>query len=340
MFSLTANFYWVANLGESSASIVEQSAQGAEFISAAMDQLWVDVIGGGLYVSIANLGILFAVGTLIIWVVQTFGALLYQEDWRGFDQIIWPIVIVILLSNQAAVLATSTLQLRSILNGVNQSLLEQTSASIRLSEAYQQVMEESAAEDAVRAILSQCSGLADPQQQRQCFQQKVEQAEEVASQVEQPTGLLDRIIDSTFGPEAVAFMNTNIFQISVKGLLISLSIAFQWIVEISWLLTALLGPLAVGGSLLPVGQKAIWAWLAGFFSVAMVKLSFNIISGLVATLIVKAEQNDPLIFAFAVGLLSPILAVVLASGAGLAVFNSLSSLAKFGLEYFLPLKKS
>ncbi|MCT7997474.1 hypothetical protein [Laspinema olomoucense] len=156
----------------------------------------------------------------------------------------------------------------------------------------------------------------------------------------QPTGLLDRIIDSTFGSDAVAFMNTNIFQIAVKGLLISLSIAFQWIVEISWLLTALLGPLAVGGSLLPVGQKAIWAWLSGFFSVAMVKLSFNIISGLVATLIVKAEQNDPLIFAFAVGLLSPILAVILASGAGMAVFNSLSSLAKFGLEYFFPLKKS
>ncbi|MCT7996217.1 hypothetical protein [Laspinema olomoucense] len=187
MFSLTANFYWIANLGQSSASIIEQSAQGAEFISAAMDQLWMDVIGGGLYVSIANLGILFAVGTLMIWVVQTFGALLYQEDWRGFDQIIWPIVIVILLSNQAAVLSTTTLQLRSILNGVNQSLLEQTSASIRLSEAYQQVMEESAAEDAVRAILSQCSGLADPQQQRQCFEQKVEQAEDIAAQVEQPT---------------------------------------------------------------------------------------------------------------------------------------------------------
>jgi hypothetical protein len=62
------------------------------------------------------------------------------------------------------------------------------------------------------------------------------------------------------------------------------------------LLTALLGPLAVGGSLLPVGQKAIFAWLTGFFSVGMIKLCFNIISGLVATMVLNADNNDPMIF--------------------------------------------
>ncbi len=58
---------------------------------------------------------------------------------------------------------------------------------------------------------------------------------------------------------------------SRRGWLFALAIAFQWIIEVCMLLTALLGPLAVGGSLLPVGQKAIFAWLTGFFSVGMIK---------------------------------------------------------------------
>ncbi|MEQ8385670.1 MAG: hypothetical protein RH949_25265 [Coleofasciculus sp. A1-SPW-01] len=102
------------------------------------------------------------------------------------------------------------------------------------------------------------------------------------------------------------------------------------------LLTGLLGPLAVGGSLLPVGNKAIFAWLTGFFSVGMVKLSFNIINGLVAVMVLNAGDSDPMIFAFATGLISPLLSLALAAGGGMAVFNSLSTLATFGLGRLLP----
>jgi hypothetical protein len=70
----------------------------------------------------------------------------------------------------------------------------------------------------------------------------------------------------------------------------------------------------------------------------MVKLSFNIISGLVATLVLNAGQNDPMIFAFATGLLSPILSLTLAAGGGMAVFNGLSSVASFGVRSIVPIK--
>jgi hypothetical protein len=123
---------------------------------------------------------------------------------------------------------------------------------------------------------------------------------------------------------------------AVRGWLLAFGIAFQWIVEVSMLLTGLLGPLAVGGTLLPVGQKAIFAWLTGFFSIGIVKLSFNIICGLVATMVVKAGNNDPMIFAFATGILAPILSLLLATGGGMAVFNSLSSMATFGVGRLLP----
>ena len=64
----------------------------------------------------------------------------------------------------------------------------------------------------------------------------------------------------------------------------------------------------------------------------MVKLSFNIISGLVATLVMNADNNDPMIFAFAIGILAPVLSVVLAVGGGMAVLRSFSSIASLGLS--------
>ncbi len=64
----------------------------------------------------------------------------------------------------------------------------------------------------------------------------------------------------------------------------------------------------------------------------MVKLCFNIISGLVATLVMNADNNDPMIFAFAIGILAPILSVVLAVGGGMAVLSSFSSISSLGLS--------
>ncbi len=67
--------------GESASKITEDGAAASEAIATAMDQLWQDVIGAGgvggagLYGAIANLGLLFAVGTLLIWVVQSAKAL-------------------------------------------------------------------------------------------------------------------------------------------------------------------------------------------------------------------------------------------------------------------------
>ena len=117
------------------------------------------------------------------------------------------------------------------------------------------------------------------------------------------------------------------FQTVTRGILMALYIAFQWLIEASTLLTATLGPLAVGGSLLPVGSKPLFAWLTGFFSLAIAKLSFNILSGLVSLAVLNAGDAHPLIAPFFLGLLAPILSLALASGGGMAVFGALTSTA-------------
>lgn len=317
-------------VGEAASKITQDSAAASEAIATAMDGLWNDVLTGGLYAAIARLGVFFAVGTLLIFMVQWTKQMVDGDSSKAFTDIIWPIVVIFLLANNGAVLASGTRGLREIINQTNQTLLTSTSNSIRLQEAYQQVMQQTGAESAVRGLIQQCNAVADPQQQTECLDNAARQAEEIAAQT---NGKKEGWFPD-FGLSE--FLSTNVFQLAVRGWLIAFGIAFQWLIEISLLLTALFGPLAIGGSLLPVGQKAIFAWLVGFFSVGMVKLSFNIISGLVATLVLNADANDPLIFAFATGLLAPILSLAIATGGGMTVFNSLSTVGTFGLSNLLP----
>lgn len=314
-----------ANPGQAASTITEDGVAASQAVAQSMDKLWEDVLNGGLYSAIANLGIFFAVGTLLIFIVQWTKEMIDGDSSKGFTEVIWTIVVIVLLANNGQPLATATKGLRTIINQTNQTLLTSTSASIQLQEAYQQVMLKTGKGDAIQSLINQCNTIADPTQQAECLQNASQQAKQIESQLDN-----DNRPDWLKGVSD--FFNTNIFQLAVRGWLFALAIAFQWIVEVCLLLTALLGPLAVGGSLLPVGQKAIFAWLTGFFSVGMIKLCFNIISGLVSTMVLNSDNNDPMIFAFAIGILAPILSVVLAAGGGMAIFRSFSSITSMGLS--------
>jgi hypothetical protein len=318
----------VPNPGEAASTITEDGIAASEAVAKSIDKLWDDVLQGGLYSAIANLGIFFAVGTLLIFIVQWTKEMIDGDSSKGFTELIWTIVVIALLANNGQPLAIATKGLRTVINQTNQTLLASTSASIQLQEAYQQIMLKTGKGDAIQSLVNQCNAIADPTQQAECLQNAAAQAKDIEADLDQDNR-----------PEWVKsisdFFNTNIFQLAVRGWLFALAIAFQWIIEVCMLLTALLGPLAVGGSLLPVGQKAIFAWLTGFFSVGMIKLCFNIISGLVATMVLNADNNDPMIFAFAIGILAPILSVLLAAGGGMAVFRSFSSIASFGVSNFV-----
>jgi hypothetical protein len=103
--------------------------------------------------------------------------------------------------------------------------------------------------------------------------------------------------------------------------------AFANIIEASLLLTAVSGPIAVAGSLLPIGTRPLWAWLTGLFSLGMAKIYYNIVVGIIATVIVRAQAENESDFGFVVllSILAPVLAVALAAGGGFAVYRALSN---------------
>ncbi|HBL12326.1 MAG TPA: hypothetical protein DD379_13140 [Cyanobacteria bacterium UBA11162] len=318
----------LADTSQTASKILEEGILAQSSIASAMDNLWNEVLGGGLYLAIANLGTFFAVGTLVIFIVQWGQAIADSGDYKPLTEIIWPILVIALLSNNGTALAEATKGLRGIINQTNQTLLATVSASVSLQEAYQMVAGEVGAQSAIESLASNCKTIADPVEQQNCLTEAATQAQDLAQGLQTPPSSgFSKFVQGLQDPVGAGISAiSSTIQLALRGWLMAFGIAFQWVVEISLLLTGLLGPLAVGLTLMPVGSKAIYAWLIGFFTVGMVKINFNIISGLVATMVVNAGANDPMIFAFATGLISPILALGLAAGGGMAILNSIPSI--------------
>ena len=102
------------------------------------------------------------------------------------------------------------------------------------------------------------------------------------------------------------------------------------IVEATLLLTALLGPLAVATTLLPVGAKPIFAWLASFWGVAITKLSLTIVTGLITTVTYNQGSVQALPTAVALGIFAPVIALGMGAGGGMALFTSFTSIIRTG----------
>jgi hypothetical protein len=107
--------------------------------------------------------------------------------------------------------------------------------------------------------------------------------------------------------------------------------------EAALLMTALLFPPALGISILPVAGKTIFAWASAMIGLFTTMLSYNIIVGLTAIVIKKAQvaagqdmggtSFRDIAFAAFIALASPILAVYLGQMGGVALFQAISKQA-------------
>ncbi len=335
--------------------LLENAAAGASLVADGFNQLWEQTLTGGLYASLCKVGVLFAVGSLALFMVQWGKQMLNGEEQRAVAELIWPLVVALLLANNGKILASGTLMLRGYINTVNNYVLEYTAADADLRAAYQQGIGQAAVEVAVGNAIQQCrSAQLSNQEQIECLKQAKEElqakfpnifqgdkGEGISGWVLQGLDKIDQAAQEADGGsnpiEGIANKLTAASSAAIgavvtsfiTSLLLALNNAYQWGLELALLLTALIGPLAVGGSLMPIGTKAIVGWLTGFFTVAIAKLSFNIILGLAGQLVATAQASQPMIFLAFIGIVAPFLATGIAAGGGMAVLTQLNKGAEW-----------
>jgi uncharacterized membrane protein YeaQ/YmgE (transglycosylase-associated protein family) len=330
--------------------ILDNAAAGAQLTAEGFNELWNETLQGNLYTALCKVGQLFAVATLVFYMVELAKNFMNQEDMKALSSWIWPIIVVSMLANGGSLLRDGTLAIREIINKTNNDIIKVAAAGVDMEVAFNRAVGNIALQQQVGAAMERCKSIpGNSQDSIDCLNQAQIELRQSApdlfkgSEPEPSSGFwnpLEALSDAKDALEnmspgqigekigssitsAIGSMMTGF----VAALMLALNNAYQWGIEFTMLVTALLGPLAIGGSLLPFGAKPIFAWLTGYFSVGMAKLCFNMITGLCAQLIANSEQNQPMIFLLFVGLISPILASALAAGGGLAVWTGLGKAA-------------
>jgi hypothetical protein len=325
---------------------LDSGAATARSMAEGWDNQWLDLLqnntSNNLYGALTNLGVFFAVGTLLFFMVQWLKDVIYSEYSRPISGLIWPFIVVVLLSNagNGSILSTLTLGVRNFINTVNQQVVTTADAE----QSYQQALNMSLAEEVAGSLLRPCQSLTG-EQQTQCFAKASDQIDNLWREYRNLYGnriwiqrLENQVISLKFGTGNISDTSFNALlgntaQTSIKSFLISLQYAFQNLIEATMLLVAALGPLAVGASLLPGAGKPIFAWLTGFFSAGIAKISFNIIAAVTAAVIINGPAENPnanpdlMWFIIFLGILAPLLSLVVAGAGGFAVFSAISNTA-------------
>ena len=315
----------------SPADIFEKGRNASISISESLTQVRQDLFQSDLYGAIVNIGLLIALVSLAIFLVQ-----LERKTMEGgvfnFSELIWPIVVIMLLSNKGELLAKSTLELQAIGNGLNDIVLEQTLGGLKLREAFQEAYIQGASSQAIALINEQCQSQQTPETVQQCIEQKQQQFNLYIDQIRARHGEYDSSFWEKLKEKTKDVFRAGIGLFGIFTIAIPTSIflqawqaAAQLILEIALILVSMFAPIAVGASLLPTSSKPLFAWLSGLFSLFMAKLGFNIIAGMGATVVLTStDVVSPLVLQIVLAIFAPALALIVGSGSGIGMFVAFS----------------
>jgi hypothetical protein len=332
--------------------IIEDSIQQLNAVQAAWDKNWNDIFEGanGLYLGINQFAEFILVGTFIFFAVGWVKDAVERGIFPALPHVVWVFVVVTLLYNNGALLGGVTLGIRNIINEQTQSVLEIQINEVSMLEALNDVVVSQQAKAVIQREYADCES-KEGQAQVDCFIDAGKRTERILEREYRDTGFwspgvqrlwarvraITQKVEENYSGDPNREMNplVNIFlqtviQTTNQALAQSFLKGWQWafssLLELAMLLTGLIGPIAVAGSAMPMQGRPLWAWLTGFFSLGMAKFSYNIIIGLAATVVVTAEAQSQSDFGFLllIGVLAPVLALAIASGAGMTVFRGVS----------------
>ena len=334
-------------------TIIEDSINQVESVQTAWDERWTDIFDGtnGLYNGINEFASLIVVGAFLFFAVGWVKEAIERGIFPALPNVLWMLVIFVLLFNNGAMLGSITLGIRNLINDQTRVVLDVQIGEVSMLEALNDVIVSQQAKAVIQQQYTECEA-KEGQAQIDCFLEAGERAEQIIDREYRARGwvtagverLLARVRaitqqvteNATNGNIAdqlgwlTNLARENLIATAGQSLAQQVLKGFQWafanLIELAMLLTGLMGPIAVAGSVIPLQSRAIWAWLIGFFSLGLAKFSYNIIVGLAATVVVAADAQSSadIGFLLLISILAPVLALALAGGGGMAVFRAAS----------------
>lgn len=347
IFYLNTLFYFIAKTPDSSdnnmttdaETIVQGAINGSEIFVSAFDNDWRDFANGQspVYNAVVAVSMMAAVVLVSFWSLQWYEQIMEEGFSSGIvKEMAFPLIVILMLNNNGAMLASSSLALRNVSNNLNSRVLSVTRNGITLKEAIRGVNADQTFILAAKTAIAECEKLQEVEVDennnkttpRQNCKKKINQ--EIKAQAEEYKRKKGIKSTSNWNPLDIAGGFVNVIVQGLSYIIFSgLSAAFQFVVQLSFLLTAYIAPIFLVLSMLPLGAKPIFTWLSGWLALGLVMISYSIIVGIAASSIVNSPSNNPLLLQLIQAVFSPILAVAIGTGGGMALFSGFTSAAKF-----------
>lgn len=334
-------------------TFIDNNKAISDAIREGLKQTWIDAFKSPLYNNIAFVGATFAVLFIGLWTAQFLRQHLGGGEEglaRGLSELLFPFFLVLLLANpaqygpsQGPLLGSLTLGAHDFMSEVSNLILTQLVGETS-SQSVTEVGVKTLAQTTAANALVDCAKLTEQQQRTDCLlaaDEKIQQtladysntswAQSLYSQLqEQIRNALDNPNDygtSNWTGRLFGGLGTSIqpiFSQAILGLTMAIGAAFIIVLELSQLITGLVGPLFLGLSLLPVPGTPWTAWLISFFGISMVNICYKILVGYTAITLLNAGPTDPLVYPLIISILGVVFALLLAAGGGISLFSAIA----------------
>ncbi|MBD2302256.1 type IV secretion system protein [Nostoc sp. FACHB-190] len=333
--------YLLEATGDTNADdIVDGAINGSRLVVSSFNQDWQDLVNNQseIYKAVVAISALCGVVFVSFWSINWYSRLT-QEGFSNevLNEMVYPLLVCLMLTvNNGQLLAATSLMFRNTAINLNDKLLSITRDGITLRDAIRTTNMDQAFTISVQTQLQECeqkpkTGKDDQgnpiNPREKCKEEKINQAEQKAQEYKNKYGLSS--YSNSWNPLDIAGQTINSMVQALSWIIFSgLQAAFQYVVQVAFLLNAYVAPIFLVLSLFPFGGKPIYAWVSGWLALTLVLMSHSIVCGIAASAIVNASNNNPLFLQLVEAILSPILAVAMGAGAGMAAFSCFSSSAR------------
>ena len=340
---------FLAQEGSQAASeVIQQSLELSQATIESWQRIWdaaTDSSTVELWAGLVNLGIILATFSIIYVSIRYAGELSNTTSWsKILEMFLWPITVLVFLAGNGRLLSQVVRIIRGVGYAQVSSILEIQLAGVTFRQAIDQVRLNKLSIHRIQQIYSECVNLTG-QELNECWQSKQAEAQEILNQIGVSTDVspaqnfLDTLLNFTVvgGIRDIgSFISGGFVQVlqdkfipALETILYAVQWTFVNILEASLLLTAVCAPIALGLSILPVAGKPIFAWASAMISLIGAQMGYNILVGIMAIVLVEttgevAEVITDLGFLFFAAVFSPYLAIQLAKGGGIALYESIS----------------
>ncbi len=336
------------------AEIGEGTQKAARSVVQSFNGSWQELADGRspIFIATVRVSLIFATVLIALWGIPWIKTILEEGySQKTVDKLIYPLLVVFLLSiNNGSLLSNTCLLGRSTINYLDNQVLQVTINNIKIEQVIRQANMNQTLRQMLEAKVAECKLLpssdssdrnreasSDKNQegldsQSVCIQAAVTQVRQIAQNYQNQQGAFK--FDFDLGKIMTSSINSQI-QREMQVIFSVLQTGFVFLIEITALLNAYIAPVFLSLSLLPGQSKLIHAWLSGWLGLGLLKVSYTIIIGIAASTVVSSGDTAPLLLPLLQAVLSPILAVIIASGGGVALFTGLGSMAGGSLRFGL-----